>query len=202
MNTSEAKSLIAFLHEAEKLKTLLRHSWLSSRRRESVAEHSWRMALMAILLEPYLNKKVDLLKTLKMILIHDLVEVNYADYPAFKKQPLDKSEQERLSLRKLTKSLPKRESDELLSLWEEYEEAESNEALFARFLDKAEVLLQHGEADAKYMTRKEISFNLYYGKEFAEHDEFLKEFRGLINEEFLKQYKKYKIDKNLYQDYI
>ncbi len=100
---SDAQLIIDFLHEAEKLKTVLRHSWLSSGRRESVAEHSWRMAFMAMLMHPYLEKEVDVLKSIKLTLVHDLVEINYKDNPAFKKQPGDKEEQERKSLIKLTK---------------------------------------------------------------------------------------------------
>jgi putative hydrolases of HD superfamily len=73
----------------------MRHSWLSDGRQEDVAEHTWRMALMALLLHSYLDQKVDLLKALKIILVHDLVEINYKDSPAFKKQPLDKASRER-----------------------------------------------------------------------------------------------------------
>lgn len=79
---SDGQKIIDFLHEAEKLKTVMRHSWLSSDRRESVAEHSWRMALMAMLMQPHLEHEVDLLKAIKLTLVHDLVETNYKDNPA------------------------------------------------------------------------------------------------------------------------
>lgn len=187
------------MHEAEKLKTVMRHSWLSSNRRESAAEHTWRMALMAILLQPYLDKKVDLLKTLKIILVHDLVEINYRDNPAFKKQPLDKAEQEKRALKKLLQPLPQNLKTELMKLWQDYESGRSKEALFAKAVDKLEVLLQHNEANYKFMTKKEFPFNFLHGIEDCEYDSFLKKFRDILNQEFIANYKKNKIDKKLYE---
>lgn len=200
MPASNGQKIIDFLHQAEKLKTVLRHSWLSSGRRESVAEHSWRMALMAILISPYLDEKVDLLKSLKLTIVHDLVEINYKDNPAFKKQPADKAIQERKSLIKLTATLPLEMSAELRSLWEEYEAGITYEAKFAKALDKTEVLLQHNEADFKFMTKKEYGFNFIHGIKQTEHDAFLKEFRQLINQDILKKYKLNNVKEELYRD--
>lgn len=198
MNTKDSEQILDFLHQTERLKTLLRHSWLSSGRRESVAEHTWRMSLMAILLSKYLDKGVDLLKTLKLILVHDLVEINYKDNPAFKNQPGDKAKQERKSILKLIKILPSDLKTEIIDLWEEYEASKSPEARFANAMDKTEVLLQHNEADLKFLTKKEYSFNFYHGLEQCKYDSFLKEFRQLLNKEFLKNYQKNKVDKKLY----
>lgn len=77
------KKILKFLALSEKLKSELRHSWLSNGRRESVAEHSWQMAIMSMLIHPHLEKPVDLEKTLKMILVHDLVESITGDTPFF-----------------------------------------------------------------------------------------------------------------------
>lgn len=202
MKQAEAQIIIDFLHEAERLKTLLRHSWLSSGRRESVAEHSWRMALMAMLINPHLQEPVDLAKVLKMTVIHDLVEIHYKDNWAHKKAPPDKEEQERKALIKLVRNLRSETRNELISLWEEYEAVKTPEAKFAKFLDKTEVLLQHDEADIKHMNKKEIPLNLYYGKEYGQHDEFLKAFRAAIDKESIALYVKNKIDKNLYKDWV
>jgi putative hydrolase of HD superfamily len=202
MIPDDGYKIIEFLHEAEKLKTILRHSWLSNGRRESVAEHSWRMALMAILMSPYLEKPADLLQTIKLTIVHDLVEINYKDNPAFKHQPIDKTTQERKSIRKLVKPLPIKLQKEILNLWEEYEDGKTAEAKFANALDKVEVLLQHNEADYRYMTKKEYLFNFYHGMAQAEHDKFLKDFRQILNEDFLKGYQKHKVDKKLYQGYL
>lgn len=202
MHETDNKRILKFLHESEKLKTLLRHSWLSSGRKESVAEHTWRMALMAIVMHQYLDKKIDLLKTLRMVIIHDLVEINYQDNPAHKKQPLDKQKRERKSLAKLTKSLPDMIGNEIKILWEEYESAKSPEALFARSLDKTEVLLQHNEADVKHLHPKEIPLYFYYGSEYSGHDSFLKGFRKDIEKEALAYLKKNKVDKKHYENFI
>jgi putative hydrolase of HD superfamily len=202
VNQEDSQKILNFLHLTEKLKTIKRHSWLSNGRQETVAEHTWRMALMAMLIAPYLDKKVDLLKTIKMVLVHDLSEINYKDNPAHLGQPLDKALQEEKSLKKLTRGLPQDLKKEINDLWQEYESAESFEARFAKTMDKTEVLLQHYEADIKFMHKTEFALNFYHGKEFGEHDSFLKLFRELINAETLKHYQKNKIDKKLYQDYI
>jgi putative hydrolases of HD superfamily len=202
MRDKEIKQIINFLHESEKLKTLLRHSWLSSGRRESVAEHSWRMALMATLISPYLKTPVDLTRTLKMVLVHDLGEIYYMDNWAFNKQPKDKEIQERKALAKLARSLPVSLRAEIVSLWEEFEALQTPEARFAKFLDKTEVLLQHDEADLKFLNKKEVPLNLHHGLQYAQHDEFLKAFRQAINQETLSLYRKNKIAKELYSDWI
>lgn len=202
MNSKDSEQILGFLHQTEKLKTLLRHSWLSSGRRESVAEHTWRMALMAILLNRYLANEVDLLKTLRLILVHDLGEIYYKDNPAFKNQPSDKAKQEEKSILKLTKTLPSDLKTEVIDLWKEYEDGRSPEARFAKAMDKIEVLLQHNEGDLKFLTKKEFSFNLYHGLKHCEYDSFLKEFRQLLNKEFLKTYQKNKVDKTLYSKHL
>jgi putative hydrolase of HD superfamily len=76
-------NILEIVKLGEKLKCELRHSWLSDGRQESVAEHTWRVSLMAMLLEPYLDNKLDIVKLLKMIIIHDLVEAEAKDIPAF-----------------------------------------------------------------------------------------------------------------------
>jgi putative hydrolase of HD superfamily len=202
MKRADGEKIIYFLHQSERLKTVLRHSWLSSGRRESVAEHSWRMALMAMLIEPYLEEPIDLLKAMKLAIVHDLVEINYKDNPAFRAQPKDKAVQERKSIRKLVKSLPAKARDEILQLWEEYEAGKTIESKFAKALDKTEVLLQHNEADLKHLTKKEYSFNFHHGLEHTEYDKFLKEFRQLISQDILNNYRKNKVKEELYKDFI
>jgi putative hydrolase of HD superfamily len=202
MSEVQVKQIIKFLHETEKLKTLLRHSWLSSGRRESVAEHSWRLALMAILIGPYLKDKVDINKVVKMVIVHDLGEIYYKDNWAFNKQPKDKEEAERSALKQLTRTLPTELRVEIVSLWEEFEALKTPEARFAKFLDKTEVLLQHDEADLKFLNKKEIPFNLHHGKELAQHDEFLRAFRKAVDKETVLLYRKNKIAEELYREWL
>ncbi len=153
---------------------------------------------MAFLFSSYLDKKVDVLKVLKIILVHDLVEIYSHDFPAFKKQPTNKSELERKSIIRLTKSLPQVLKKEVVSLWEEYDTNKTKEARFAKALDKLEVLIQHTEAPIESWTKKEITFNLYHGIEYCEYDSFLRAFRELVNKDTLKYYKKNKLNKELY----
>lgn len=197
------KQIVKFLHEAEMLKSVLRHSWLSSGRRESTAEHTWRMALMAMLLHPHLKKKPDLFKTLKMVLVHDLVEVYAGDVPkwksiAFKKILALKEKQELKAIIRLTKSLPGRQGTEIKKLWLEYEAGKSAESKFARALDRLEVKLQHQEADFKYINRTELKYNLIGGKKDCEYDPFLKKVWQDWTNNWLAIYKKNKVNKKLY----
>jgi putative hydrolases of HD superfamily len=149
--TDDLTRIIQLLGVAEKLKSELRHSWLSSGRRESVAEHSWRMALMVILLHRHLDQPVDVEKCLKMAILHDLPEAEVGDIPTFeaqladaKAQKFQNEQQAALNLREMVGGAV---GAELYEVWHEYELQESYEARFVRALDKIEVQLQHNEAD-------------------------------------------------------
>lgn len=198
-NSKSQKNILTFLHEAENLKSVLRHSWLSSGRRESVAEHTWRMALMAIVLHQNLKNKPDLLKTLKMVLVHDLGEIYAGDIWAFKKAKANKLKLEEAAIKKIVKSLEPKIRKELIKLWQEAEAGNTKEAKFVKALDRLEVLIQHNEADIKHLNRKELKFNFVHGLEQCAYDPFLKNMRQLLNKEFLKNYKKHKVDPKFYK---
>jgi putative hydrolase of HD superfamily len=187
---SQLANIHDFLHEIEGLKKLLRHSWLSDGRQESVAEHTWRMAIMAMVLYRELDFDVEIGKVLKMILVHDLAEVYAGDFHAFKEVPLDKHEKELLALQTLTKKLPDSASVELVELWQEFEQRETMEAKFAVALDKLEVLIQHNEADIKTWDEKEYDFNYYYAYDKVEFSEILTIFRDLVLEETIEKVEK------------
>src|SRR5688572_5313638 len=123
MKNDSLKNILNFLHQAEGLKRELRHSWLSDGRRESVAEHTWRMALMAITLYRELEEPVDILRVLKMIIVHDLGEVYAGDYQAYGGGviPENKHELEAEALEKLITLLPSETQEEIMALWEEFE---------------------------------------------------------------------------------
>jgi putative hydrolase of HD superfamily len=141
---------IQFLNIAEKLKCEMRHSWLSSGRQESVAEHSWRMGLMAMTFFPYLSQKVDLEKCLKMTILHDLAEAEVGDIPVFETQTLEAKHNkfiaEKAAMEKICALIEGPLGQELFTLWEEYESKDSYEAKFINALDKIEVSLQLVEA--------------------------------------------------------
>lgn len=184
MNNNVLNNILKFLHEAEGLKREMRHSWLSDGRQESVAEHTWRMALMALTLHQEVNPKIDLFHVLKMIIVHDLGEVYAGDYQVYGKAvPENKHELESEALNKLLKTLPTYSKDEIYSLWDEFEHRETEEAKFAVALDKLEVLIQHNEASPSTYLPGEGEYNLTYADDKVAHNEALKKLRELIRDE-------------------
>lgn len=176
--------ILNFLHQAEGLKRELRHSWLSDGRRESVAEHTWRMSLMAITLHKDVDKNIDLFHVLKMIIVHDLGEVYAGDYQVYGKTvPKNKHELEEKALSKLLSTLPNYSQQEIMDLWYEFEKQETAEAKFAVALDKLEVLIQHNEADVSTYLEGEGEYNLTYADDKVSYNDTLRTFRELIRNE-------------------
>jgi len=176
--------IVSLLGLAEKLKCTMRHSWTSDGRHESVAEHTWRMSLMAMLVSKYLDKEIDELRILRMIIVHDLVEAISGDVPAFdvindseKKQRKQQSERE--SMQKIRSMLPLGLGQEVEALWNEFEAAESYEAKVAVALDKLEAQMQHNEADISTWLEVERGMTFRLGK-FTAFDSFLDTFRRHI----------------------
>jgi putative hydrolase of HD superfamily len=182
-------NILNFLHQAEKLKLVLRHSWMSSGRRESVAEHSWRMALMAMVLSPKLEHKVKLEKVLQMAIIHDICEAYAGDHWGFKPTKKDKFLLEKKGLAKILKQTDKKFADLVMKLFVEFETGETNEAKFVRALDKLEVMIQHNEAKLKTWNKIEKTLNLTYGDSQSSYDLNLKQFRALVKMEAVKKLK-------------
>ena len=178
-------STLQLIRLAERLKFELRHSWLSNGRRESVAEHNWQMALMAILTHKYLSRPVDLEKTLKIILIHDLIEAEAGDIPFFEKSARKETKQkmEQQAIENIKTTLNSEIGDEIYELWYEFEAAATPEARFAKALDNLEVQIQHNLA--QFDTWEEIEYNLVYNKmdKYCEYDPFLTELCNKIKEE-------------------
>jgi 5'-deoxynucleotidase YfbR-like HD superfamily hydrolase len=143
-------ALLAFFHLSERLKGELRHSWLSTSRQESVAEHSWRMSLIVMMMAPMLGEPVDLLKALKMALLHDLPEALAGDVPVFAYQeeggPEARLELERQAMLTILRGAPEPMATEFFDLWMEFEQQDSVEAKLVKAADKLEVQIQHNEA--------------------------------------------------------
>ncbi len=129
---------IAFIKEIDKIKYIQRRSKLfNSDRRENDAEHSWHLAMMAIVLAEHSNNSIDLLKVLKMVLIHDIVEIDAGDtfiYDTTKKHA--NIDEEHIAAKRIFGLLPQEQAEELLALWEEFEEGETDEAKFAKTRDR------------------------------------------------------------------
>ena len=161
---TEARTILEFLAFAEGVKRELRHSWLSDGRRESVAEHSWQMALMAMVVHPHLETPVDLCRALKMILVHDLAEAETGDVPVFETgaRKAAKPARERAAMDGIRDRLGDPAGQEIHDLWLDYETTESNEAKLARALNHLEVQIQHNLADLS--TWEPIEYALVYTK--------------------------------------
>ena len=136
---------IAFLLEIDKLKGILRRSYLTDgTRRENSAEHSWHLAVMAMILAEHANAPVDSLRVLKMLLVHDIVEVDADDTYCYDEVGAqDKAAREQQAAQRLFGLLPADQEGELRALWDEFEARATNEARFAAALDRLMPLLHN-----------------------------------------------------------
>lgn len=160
MESMETSDILGFLAQTQHLKSVLRHSWTDDAgRQEGVAEHSWHMAMMAIALAPDLNTKVDLLRVLELVAVHDLGEIVTGDVPAFAARD-GKYEAEKEAVEKITQTLPPARQKAIFALWQEYEERKTKEALFVKMLDVTDVINQHLVADISTWSKEELTFNL------------------------------------------
>ncbi len=174
--------ILSFLHKTEKMKCELRHSWLSSGRQESVAEHVWRTSLMALLFSPYLNEKIDLYKSLKMVIIHDLVEIEAGDTPVFMQETCDTSQKELNAIKKIREFIGGPLGEEIHALWHEFNERNTAEARFVFALDKLEANLQHNEADERTWTQEDKN-QVFKIDSACAHDPFLREMNERIKKD-------------------
>lgn len=181
MHQSEISGVLEFLRAAEQLKRTFRSSWTSAGQPESVAQHTWRLCLMAMLFAPsYAN--VDFAKLVKICIIHDLGEAIGGDIPAVDQLPgTNKAVQERKDLQLLLQPLPMRLQQEITALWDEYEAAATPEAKLAKALDKLETIMQHnqGQNPADFDYR----FNLEYGKRYTAGDPLIESIRAVLDRE-------------------
>ena len=162
MGSSSISSRLEFLRRAEALKDTLRSAYTTSGRTESVAEHTWRLTLLAVTFADELPE-VDLLKLLKICILHDLGEAVDGDIPApLQGNDTAMSDKERSDFLSLVDPLPDELRLEFVSLWDEYEEGNSTEARVAKALDKLETILQHNQGQNP--DDFDYKFNLEYGK--------------------------------------
>lgn len=178
-NNKDISQILNFLKEAEKLKSITRHSWTSGGRRESVAEHTWRVALMALVLGKYFPE-IDISKTIKLIIVHDLGEVYTGDIPGFAKEQ-DEPEDEAAAMRQLVAHLPEASSQQLLALWEEFTRKETPEAKLAKALDKIEASVQHNEAGVGTWTEEDFQYHFAHVGDGADFHGFMKEFKEAVD---------------------
>lgn len=154
MDTERFEKQLAFILEADKEKNILRQTHLSGHgRRENDAEHAWHMAMMIYLLKEYSNEEINVAKSMMMALIHDVVEIDAGDTYAYDSKGLEsQKEREERAADRIFGMLPQDQRDELRALFEEFEEAKTPEARFARAMDNFQPLLlnnSNGGADWK-----------------------------------------------------
>ncbi len=137
------KKQLEFIIEIDKLKQVFRQSFLTCEpRHENDAEHSWHLAVMAILLAEHAEGNVDVSKVIKMVLIHDIIEIDAGDTYCYDDVAgLDKAEREQKAAVRLFHILPSSQAEELNNLWQEFEERQTPEARFAAALDRLQPLL-------------------------------------------------------------
>lgn len=181
------QELLDILHVAERLKDATRHCYTSGGRHESVAEHSWRMTLMAYFLKEEFPE-ADMDKVIRMCLIHDLGEAFTGDIPTFLKTEADEEKEENL-LYSWVKTLPDGFAQEMRALYEEMAERKTLEGKIYKALDRLEAVIQHNESDLATWIPHEYELNLTYGEENVTFSGFLTELRQLIKEESIQKIK-------------
>lgn len=173
-----AREFLEILHVAERLKDTPRHSETARGRTESVAEHSWRTALMALLLRREFPG-VDIDKVVAMCLIHDLGECFTGDIPAFAKTDADRDREDAL-LRQWVTSLPAEVSDAFAAYYDEMDAQETEEAKLYKALDKLEALVQHNEAPLSSWAENEYELNKIYASDAVAFSDKLTDLRREI----------------------
>ncbi|RAJ32252.1 HD domain-containing protein [Pedobacter cryoconitis] len=193
MNLDILLQQVAFIHEIDKIKYIQRKTRLfNSDRRENDAEHSWHLAVMALTLAEHSNEPVDILKVLKMLLIHDLVEIDSGDvflYDTIVNH--DNTEAERKAAERIFGLLPAKQAEEFIAIWEEFETGNTSEARFARSMDRFEPILQNVSNQGGTWTEHSVPYHTVMEKTIKIQDgsKTIWDFtEALINDSVVKGY--------------
>ena len=183
-----AREYLEILHVAERLQDTPRHCTTTNGRTESVAEHSWRVSLMASLLRREFPD-LDMDKVVNMCLIHDLGECFTGDIPAFVKTDADRKTEDAL-LDHWVKSLPDELSSDIFALYKEIEAQETAEAKLYKALDKLEALIQHNESPLSTWSENEYELNKTYAFETVSFSKWLTDLREEILKDTIEKIEK------------
>lgn len=158
------KKQIRFIVEIDKVKNIFRQTYLADQnRKENDAEHSWHIALMAVLLQEYTMEKVDTLKVMTMVLLHDLVEIDAGDTYAYDSEGAkSKREREVKAAERIFGLLPADQGEMFMELWEEFESYETAEAKFAHVLDNFQPLLLNAASDGRSWSEHSVKKSQIY----------------------------------------
>jgi 5'-deoxynucleotidase YfbR-like HD superfamily hydrolase len=177
--TQRLTAIVAFLQAAEKLKDTLRSGRTAQGRRESTAEHSWRLCLMILAFERDLPG-YDLAQLLRIAIVHDLGEAINGDTPATGQHlDPDRPDRERRDMAELCAPLPADVRDDMLELWEDYAQARSPEARLVKGFDKLETMLQH--LAGRNAPDFDYAFNLTYGAVQTSGHALLRDIRAIVD---------------------
>ena len=158
MELDRLNKQMQFIIEIDKVKAVMRRNYLTDgSRRENDSEHSWHLAMMVVILSEYF-KSADILKTVKMVLIHDLVEIYAGDTFAYDEQGYqDKDEREQAAADRIFTLLPEEQAEEYRRLWDEFERMDTDEAIFAAAVDRMQPLLMNSEARGKMWKEHKVT---------------------------------------------
>jgi len=184
----QPRQLIDFLNVIENLKNTTRHVWNASGRQESVAEHSWRLAVMALLVADEFPG-LDTFKVIKMCLLHDLGEAITGDVPSFYKTELDEKKED-AAIEELLGQLPAKLSSEFSELFEEMHKLETEEAKLYKALDRMEAIVTHNTSPLETWLPLEYTENIVYGDENVKHSEYLMQIKEELKKDTREKIKK------------
>ncbi|WP_337935471.1 HD domain-containing protein [Jutongia sp.] len=166
MDEKRLEQQIAFCREIDKEKFIGRQTWLTgATRKENDAEHAWHMAVMTVLLSEYANEEIDVLRTMTMLLIHDLVEIYAGDTYAYDEE--GKKTQKRRELAaadRLFQMLPEDQGKKFREIWEEFEAENTPESRFARTMDNLQPMMLNAATDGKSWTDRGIRLSQILGR--------------------------------------
>ena len=194
---TDLEKQIAFIKEIDKIKYIQRRTKLiNSDRCENDAEHSWHLAVMALILASHADTPVDVLKVVKMVLIHDIVEIDAGDvfiYDTTKSHT--NTVDETAAAERIFGLLPEEQAQDYITVWKEFEEGQTNEAKFARAMDRLEPLLQNNSNEGGTWREFDVDYTTVYNKKkiIGESSSSLWEFADkVLNESVEKGYLKKK----------
>ena len=169
MQTDDLLKQISFIKEIDKVKYIQRKTKLfNSDRPENDAEHSWHLAMMTIVLAEHSDKPIDVLKVLKMVLIHDIVEIDAGDtfiYDSEKNH--SNTDEELIAAKRIFGLLPTEQAEEFIAIWEEFEADVTDEAKFAKSMDRFEPLLQNTSNNGGTWAEFNVPYQKVYDKKKA-----------------------------------
>ena len=166
MDNERIRKQFEFLQEIDKEKTIFRQTYIAdASRKENDAEHSWHLAMMVLIMSEYANEEIDVLHTMSMVLIHDLIEIDAGDTYAYDSAGnTTKRERELKAADRLFNMLPADQAEKIRALWDEFEEGVTPEARFANSLDKIQPLMLNNASGGKSWEEHAVHLSQVLGR--------------------------------------